>query len=180
MTYQRIIIIGFMGSGKTTVAHNLARKLNRRAVDLDYLIATREGRGANEIIEQDGEAAFRRVETEALREVLQDETARVIAVGGGAWTIAENRKLIAQSGGLTVWLDVSFALCWKRIEAGRAARPLAPSQDVARKHYAERRPIYESADMRISVSENESAEEIATKIASAVQGIEGPKRDGHS
>lgn len=177
MSCQRIIIIGFMGSGKTTVAHNLARKLNCRAVDLDYQIAAREKRGAKEIIEQDGEAAFRRVETEALREVLQDETARVIAIGGGAWTIAENRKLIAQSGGLTVWLDAPFELCWQRIETGSAARPLAPSQEVARKLYAERRPVYESANVRISVSENESAEEIATRITSAVQGIEPRQRD---
>jgi len=168
MTCQRIIIIGFMGTGKTTVAHNLARELNCRAVDLDYVIAAREARDAKEIIGQDGEAAFRRAETEALREVLRDETARVIAVGGGAWTIAENRQLIAQSGGLTVWLDAPFELCWQRIETGSAARPLAPSQEVARRLYAERRPVYESADLRISVSENESAEEIATKIVELV------------
>ena len=88
MTNQ-IIIIGFMGTGKTTVALELARKLNCRAIDLDDLIAiTREGRSPKEIIEQDGESRFREIETEALREVLQDETARVVAVGGGAWTIA--------------------------------------------------------------------------------------------
>jgi shikimate kinase len=171
MSYQRIVIIGFMATGKTTVAQNLARQLNCPAVDLDDLILQRVRRGPKEIIEEDGEDAFRKVETEALREVLLDATARVIALGGGAWTITENRKLIAQRGAFTVWLDVPFELCWKRIVAGREARPLAVSREMALKLYAERRPVYETADVRVSVSEAESAEEIATKIAEVVLGM---------
>ena len=63
MTNQTIVIIGFMGSGKTTVGSELARLLNCRAVDLDSWITEREQRSPAEIIEQDGEAAFRRIET---------------------------------------------------------------------------------------------------------------------
>ena len=100
-----------------------------------------------------------------LREVLLEESARVVAVGGGAWTIAENRKLIMEHGALTVWLDAPFELCWKRIETGNEARPLAPSREAAETLYAKRRPIYELADARIQVSENETADEIATKVA---------------
>ena len=168
MSNQRIIIIGFMGTGKTTVAYDLARKLNSAAIDLDELVAERERRGPKEIIEQDGEEAFRRIETQALREVLIDATARVIAVGGGAWTVAENRKLVAEYGALSVWLDAPFELCWTRIAAAPEPRPLARSREMALKLYAERRPVYESADVRVSVSENESAEEIATKIVDLV------------
>jgi shikimate kinase len=168
MPNQRIVIIGFMGTGKTTVAHNLARKLKCRAIDLDDLIEQRDGRDPKEIIDQEGEDIFRRVETEALREVLNDESAQVIAAGGGAWTVAENRELIAQHGALTVWLDAPFELCWKRIEAGREPRPLAPSREAAGKLFAQRRPVYESADLRVSISENESAAEIATKIVGLV------------
>lgn len=168
MSDQRIIIIGFMATGKTTVAHALARRLNCLAIDLDHMIAERERRGPKEIIDQDGEAAFRKVETETLREVLKDTNARVIAVGGGAWTLAENRELIAQHRGLTVWLDAPFELCWKRIEAGRELRPMAPSREIALKLYAQRRPVYESADVRVSVSEHESAEEVTTKIVDLV------------
>jgi shikimate kinase len=177
MSNQRIVIIGFMGTGKTTVAHNLARKLNCLAIDLDELIAERERRSPKEIIDRDGEDAFRMVETEALREVLMNGTARIIAVGGGAWTVAENRRLIAQHGAFTVWLDAPFELCWKRIAAGREARPLAPSREAAGRLFAQRRPVYESADLRVSVSENESAEEIATRVTKAVQGIENRKPD---
>jgi shikimate kinase len=165
MNNRQIVIMGFMGTGKTTVAHGLARKLNCRAIDLDDLIFQRETRGPKEIIEQDGEEAFRKIETNILHEVLAEASARVLAVGGGAWTIVENRKLIAEHGALTVWLDAPFELCWKRIEAGREARPLARSREMAETLYATRRPLYELADVRISIDENESADEIAAKVA---------------
>ena len=159
-----------MATGKTTVAHDLARKLNCAAIDLDDLIAKCKKRAPKEIIEQDGEAAFRKIETQVLREVLLDAAARVIAIGGGAWTVAENRSLIAEHGGFTVWLDAPFEMCWKRIEAGPGLRPLARSQEIALKLYAQRRPLYEAADARVSVSENETAEQIATKIVDIVLG----------
>ncbi|HEY8186326.1 MAG TPA: shikimate kinase [Pyrinomonadaceae bacterium] len=164
MTDQQIIIMGFMGTGKTTVAFELGRELNCRAMDLDDLITEREGRSPKEIIEQDGEEAFRRIETKLLREALQEKSARILAVGGGAWTVVENRKLIVDEGALTVWLDAPFELCWKRIEAGNEGRPLAPSRDVAQTLYDQRHPIYALSDVRVPVSENETAREIATKI----------------
>ena len=166
MINQQIVIIGFMGTGKTTVARELGRQFNCLAVDLDELITRREGRSPNEVIEQDGEAKFRELETQMLREVL-GEGARIIAVGGGAWTIAANRQMIAKRGAFTVWLDAAFELCWKRIEAGAEVRPLARSRELAERLYDERRPVYELAGTRVVVAENESAEEIATKIIHA-------------
>ena len=165
MTVKPIIIVGFMGSGKTTVALELARQLSCRAIDLDELIMEREKRSPKEIIEQDGEEGFRETETRMLREVLDEGVARVIAVGGGAWTIAVNRKLMADRAAFVAWLDASFELCWKRIEASRKTRPLARSRELAQKLYDERGPIYELADARIKIHENESAEEIAKKVA---------------
>jgi shikimate kinase len=168
MTNQQIIIIGFMGTGKTIVAQSLARLLNRRAIDLDNLITQRERRSPGEIIEQEGEKTFREIETQTLHEVLLKATDSVISVGGGGWTSAENRTVIARHGALTVWLDSSFDLCWKRIEAGREARPLARSRELAEALYAARRPIYELADARIPVYENESVEMVAQKVARIV------------
>ncbi|MEP6819869.1 MAG: shikimate kinase [bacterium] len=167
MTNQPIIIIGFMGTGKTTVAQELARKLNCPAVDLDELITEREGRSPGEIIEQDGEDKFRELETQMLREVLGEQSARLVAVGGGAWTIAANRQLIAEHGAFTAWLDAPFDLCWQRIEAGGEVRPLARSRELAQELYRKRRPVYELAGARIAVSDNESAAEIATKVIHA-------------
>ena len=168
LSKQKIVIIGFMGTGKTTVARELGRILDSPAVDLDDLITRREARSPNEIIEQDGEDEFRKIETQLLREVLQEEQTCVIAVGGGAWTIAANRELLAESGAVTVCLNAPFELCWKRIEAGRELRPLARSREMAEQLYRERRPVYELAEVMISISENESAVEIAAKVSDEI------------
>jgi len=116
-----------MGSGKTTVAQALARALDCALLDLDRLITERLERTPKEIIEEDGEPAFREVETRFLREVLAAGSARVIALGGGAWTVETTRDLIVSHNGFTVWLDAPFEVCWQRIEAAGSERPLAVS-----------------------------------------------------
>jgi shikimate kinase len=168
MSSRTIVIIGFMGAGKSSVGRELARLLNCRAVDLDSWIAERERRSSADIIKRDGEAAFRRMETQALREVLREVTggvSEVVAVGGGAWTLAENRKLIAQHEAFTIWLDAPFELCWQRIEESDEQRPLARSREQAQVLYVTRRPVYKLAAARIPVHENDSAEEIAKRVA---------------
>jgi shikimate kinase len=165
---KQIVIVGFMGTGKTTVALELGRKLGCLAVDLDELLARQQGRSANEIILQDGESRFRELETQLLRTVLEGEPGRIIAAGGGAWTIPENRKLVAAHRALTVWLDAPFELCWKRIQDGGETRPLARSREAALHLYNSRRPIYEQADLRVAVADGENAEEIAVRIAAEV------------
>jgi shikimate kinase len=165
---QQIVIIGFMGTGKTTVARELASRLNCAAIDLDELITKCEGRSPAEIIDRDGEVAFREIETKLLSEVLDEAPARVIALGGGGWTIAENRRLIAAFGAVTVWLDAPFELCWQRIEPGRESRPLARSREMAQRLYFERLPVYQLAGARVPVLENDSATEVAAKVAQAL------------
>ena len=157
-----------MGTGKTTVARELGAKLNCPAVDLDDVITRRENRSPGEIIEQVGEEAFRKIETKLLREVLEEQAARIIAVGGGAWTLATNRGLIARHGAFSVWLDAPFELCWKRIEAGGELRPLARSRELAERLFRERKPVYQLADARVPTSEGESAADIATKVVDAI------------
>src|SRR6185295_9378263 len=125
MSKAPVIITGFMASGKTTVARALAFKLGCQNIDLDQFITDRTGRTPKEIIEQDGESAFREVETNSLREALASEPTGVIALGGGAWTVLRNRELIAERDALTVWLDAPFELCWQRIETAGSERPLA-------------------------------------------------------
>jgi shikimate kinase len=168
MHENRIVIIGFMGSGKTTVARTLAGKLNCQWVDLDALIAKHEHRSPKEIIEQDGETNFREIETRMLRKVLTTEAERVIAVGGGAWTIPGNRQVIVEGGACAVWLDAPFELCWKRIVESDEQRPLAPTLESARTLYDGRRPVYSTADFRVRVNENQTPEEIAQEIADAM------------
>ncbi len=167
-----IVIVGFMGAGKTTVARELARLLNCQAIDLDELITERQRRTPAEVIEQSGEAEFRRIETETLRQLLNeragDSEKCVIALGGGAWTLQTNRDLIKAHEGFSIWLNAPLDLCWQRIEAGRELRPLAPSRETAEELHGQRRPVYELAKMHIVISENMNATETAKMIAETV------------
>ena len=168
MIHLLIAITGFMASGKTTIARALAARLDYEFVDLDDLIAAQQQRTIKEIIETEGEDRFREIETNALGEVLRKDGARVIALGGGAWTMPENRRMLGKREALTVWLDTSFDLCWKGIEAGaETRRPLASSREQAHQLYLERRPIYELAQKRI-VCEGRDAVEIAEEIAEEI------------
>lgn len=154
-----IVILGFMASGKTTVGEALARRLQCRFVDLDSFITEREGRSPAEIIKTDGEIAFRAVETLALRDLIQDGDEMVIALGGGTWTTPANRTLIALHECLSVWLDVPFEICWRRIsENSDLVRPLAPDYETARGRYDSRRADYALAERQVTVSEADSVE----------------------
>ena len=171
MIHRLIAITGFMASGKTTIARALAARLDYEFVDLDDIIAAQQQRTIKEIIETEGEDRFREIETNALREVLRKDGARVIALGGGAWTMPENRRMLGKREALTVWLDTSFELCWKRIEAGAETRPLASSREQAHQLYLERLPIYELAQKRI-VCEGKDALEIGEEIAASCSGCD--------
>ncbi len=171
MIHQLIAITGFMASGKTTIARTLAARFDYEFADLDDLIAAQQQRTIKEILETEGEDRFREIETNALREVLRKDGARVIALGGGAWTMPENRRMLGKREALTVWLDTSFELCWKRIEAGAETRPLASSREQAHQLYLERLPIYELAQKRI-VCEGKDAVEIGEEIAASCRGCD--------
>lgn len=148
-----IVITGFMGCGKTHVARELARRLDVIMIDLDEWIAEHTGRTAAQWIVEEGEPAFRRVESEKLREVLQSGKAKVIALGGGAWIEAANRELIDHYGCLSVWLDVPFELCWARIESSEEDRPLGRTRDQALALYEQRKPVYQLAKLHVQSDE---------------------------
>lgn len=169
MSATRIVITGFMAAGKTSVASALARRLDCRMIDLDFIITERERRTVPALIKAEGEAAFREAEQRALRVVLEMNRARIIALGGGAWTIADNRVLIDSYDCLTVWLDAPFELCWQRITRSEAERPLAQSRETAARLYEERKALYALAQLHIIATEERSVEDLAEEIAKAVR-----------
>jgi shikimate kinase len=164
-----IAITGFMGSGKSTVARALAFRLDSQMIDLDEEILKQEERSAKQIIEEDGEPAFREIETRVLRAVLKENAAGVIALGGGAWTMTRNRELVSEAGGLSIWLDAPFNLCWQRIATSDEGRPLAPNKHAARGRYTERRVVYATADLHISATANKTADGVALEIVKALE-----------
>lgn len=164
-----IVITGFMGAGKTTVARALARRLDYRMIDLDEIIAEREKRSVPELIGKEGEEQFRRAETLALQIVLAKKTARIIALGGGAWTLERNRALVAKYECYTVWLDAPFELCWKRITSEQQLRPLAVDRKTTHLLYDERRQCYKLAALHLPVTENSSADELAFEIVESLR-----------
>ena len=159
-----IVITGFMGCGKSKVAGALAQYLNVSMVDLDESITARTGRTPAQLIDEDGEPAFRRIETNTLREVLQSGEAGVIALGGGAWIEPANRELINEYECSSVWLDVPFEVCWARIEYAAEDRPLGRTKAQAAALYERRRPVYQLATIHIPVLGHEELDELITKI----------------
>jgi shikimate kinase len=168
MRERRVVITGFMAAGKTSVATALGSALDCRVIDLDYIISEREKRSVPSLINDEGEAGFREAERRALDVVLKMNRARVIALGGGAWMMAENRALIARHNCFTVWLDAPFELCWRRITHSEEMRPLAQDRETAQRLYLERRPLYALAELRVSATEGRSVEDLAAEIIAAL------------
>jgi shikimate kinase len=159
-----IVITGFMGCGKSVVARALAAHLNVSFVDLDESITDRTGRTPAQVIKEDGESAFRCIETDTLREVLDAGEAGVIALGGGAWIEAANRELINQYGCSSVWLDVPFEVCWTRIESGGEDRPLGRTKSQAATLYERRRPVYQLATIHVPLLGHEDLDDLISVI----------------
>ena len=156
-----------MGCGKTRVARELARRLDVVMVDLDDQITKRAGRTPAELIVEDGEPAFRAMEFDTLRHVLQIGEAKVIALGGGAWIQEANRRILDQHDCLSVWLDAPFEMCWTRFSASQEDRPLGRTRDQALALFEQRRPVYELANVHVAIRE-ENLENLVSRIQSVV------------
>ena len=170
MSHARVVLTGFMGAGKTTVGRALASLLGVAFLALDDAVSALEGRGPRELIDAEGEEYFRAAETRALRRELERGTARVIATGGGAWTLERNRALVREHGCLSVWLDAPYDLCRRRIEecGSVSERPFARDPARARELYEARLAAYRLANLRVGVAPDSGVEELAARIANAL------------
>jgi shikimate kinase len=157
-----IFLVGFMGCGKSTAGRAVATILHRPFVDLDQNIEQVVGTSIAEIIERRGEPFFRTVETQCLQQSIFDNPS-IIALGGGAFTLEFNRQIISRAG-VSIWIDSPFELCWQRIQQEPKIRPLAPDLATASERYEARKPVYQLAELKISVSRNETPEHLAQLI----------------
>lgn len=170
MPERPLILTGFMGSGKSSVGRVLAKRLSCPFVDLDSEIVAASGRSINDIFAQDGEEAFRSMETLCLQQVLQGGRT-VIATGGGVVIAAENRRLMRASG-VVINLDASLPQVLQRLH-GATDRPLFSGGDApnsVKSLMDERKQFYADADIRID-TDGKSVEDVAAEILRFVEGL---------
>jgi shikimate kinase len=144
---RHLALVGFMGTGKSTIGRKLARELGCAFFDTDNLIVRAHGAIA-EIFASEGEAAFRRYERETIERVLRTREASVVALGGGALTVAENRACLKERA-YRVFLRSSPEQILRRVRRSRQRRPLLgnrPTLAHIQKLYDERLAHYTEAD----------------------------------
>lgn len=151
-----IILIGFMGSGKTTVGKALAEKLSYKFVDTDEWIEEKEKRTISDIFNEEGEAYFRTLETDTIIN-MGDLENHVISTGGGLPLKQENGEILKKIG-FIVYLDVTKETVMKRLEGDRT-RPLLSGSEMeqsVKERLQFRKPIYEyTAHITISADDKE-------------------------
>ncbi len=148
-----IFLAGFMGSGKSTVGREVAKRLGWTFADLDSEIERTAGERIPVIFDRHGEAGFRKREHEALREQANRAltgTRLVLALGGGTYAFARNRDLVRKVGP-TIWLDAGTATLWERVRLS-SNRPLAHDRSRFERLHRDRRESYAMAEFRIDAS----------------------------
>lgn len=153
---EQVVLVGMMGSGKTTVGRRLARRLHRPFVDSDEQVEARTGRTVADIFRTDGEAAFRPLEAEALAAALAADPPAVVAAAGGTVLDPDNRRAMAAAG-TVVWLRADPAVLAARVAAaGDDHRPLLDDDPAGTlRRLADERDVHyhEVADLVVDVDE---------------------------
>jgi shikimate kinase len=167
---RRIILTGFMGSGKTTVGPLLAARLGWSFVDVDDVIEAEAGAAIAELFARHGEAAFRKREQETIARLAAGD-ALVLALGGGAIENEETRSALRESQGtLLVHLEVELATTLKRCAGTEGVRPVLADHVNLEARYRRRLPLYRTAHVSVVV-DGLTPEEVA---AAVLQAIESP------
>jgi shikimate kinase len=161
-----IVLVGFMGAGKTTVGRLLAAKLGVPFTDSDHVIEARAGRPIPQIFAADGEPAFRQLEHEVIADLLNGED-MVLALGGGAATHPGTRAALAAATVPVVYLRVGYAEAMSRV-GGDQGRPMLARADVAQLHQ-DRDPLYAQASTVIIEAGGRCPEEIALDILTRLE-----------
>ena len=147
---QRVVLVGFMGAGKSTIGPLLARRLGWTFLDLDTRIEERTGRRIADLFRDEGEPSFRARERAAAEEAMR-QARLVIAPGGGAFAQPGTREVL-QEGSVTVWLRCDLPTILARVPAD-GSRPLATNRAIMQALLAEREPSYQLSDVVVDTSE---------------------------
>ena len=152
-----IYLVGFMGSGKSTVGRMLADQIGWRFADIDDDVEAAAKTSITDLFAQQGEEEFRKLESEAIRQRVRKVQAgnpMVLALGGGAFTQQGNIDLL-ENNGVTIWLDADFPVVKKRVSMA-THRPLARNAERLAQLFQERRENYAKSEYRILIPEDDS------------------------
>jgi shikimate kinase len=164
----RVVLTGFMGVGKSSVARHLANLVGGKRLDLDHFIEENEGRKIANIIDADGVERYREIEAKWLKEALARLDVRILSLGGGAWTMPANRELLKKKGFTSVWLEASFDHCWRNIAFSRKERPLARDKQKTRQLFEERQKVYCLADWHFVIRPDLTSYDVARQMRDEV------------
>lgn len=165
---KRIIIIGYMGSGKTTVGHALSQELGLPFYDLDWYIETRMHCTVKQIFDEKGEEGFRKIEHNLLHEVAEFENV-IISCGGGTPCFFDNIDYINRQGE-TVYLKCTTDVLYKHLKMGKTVRPLLLNKTpdevktFIEAQLKQREPFYAKAKHIVDVSLMDNKEKIKTTV----------------
>jgi shikimate kinase len=163
---RAIVLVGFMGAGKTSVGKALGQRLGWPFEDLDDRIQARMGHTIEQVFRNRGESDFRRAETAALRELFAEPGPwpRVVALGGGAFVRSANTAVLKKAQAHTIFLDAQAQELFRRCELDGVRRPLLRDLKQFRQLYEQRRPHYLKAGLRIQTS-GKNVADIAVEVA---------------
>ena len=166
---RKIILVGYMAVGKTTISQLLSKKTGLKTVDTDELIEKMTGLTIPEIFEQKGEIFFRKKEHETFKEIIENEQDLVISTGGGTPCYADNHLLLNGENVVSIYLKSSIESIVKRLQSSKKGRPLVADksaeelQEFVAKHLFERSYFYNHATFKVDV-DNKNTEDITKEI----------------
>jgi shikimate kinase len=181
---MNIVLVGFRGSGKTTVGRAIAERLKREFVDCDEFIEKRTQLTIKEIFERFGESHFRKLESEAITELAKLD-GKVIATGGGAVLKYQNMQVFKRAGGRIFFLEIGAETAFVRIQEDpttRSRRPALTDKDPAteiREQILLRAPYYLKAADVVVKAESRTVEQVVEEILRDLQGP-GPEQPDHA
>ena len=164
---RSIFLVGFMGAGKSSIGALLADRLSLRFIDLDGEISRRLDASIPEIFTRFGVATFRSAESDQLERSTELEDV-VVATGGGAFCNEANREVIHRSGGVSVFLDLPWAVLRQRLARDHSDRPMFDDANQARLLFEERLPHYRCALVRVPLAGEEDPEEVAERVVATL------------
>lgn len=169
---SKLVLCGYMGSGKTTIGQAISKHLGIPFFDLDALIVQQEGKSIAEVFKSKGEIYFRKVEHQVLVDFFETTPHFVLALGGGTPLYYNNNKLCFATSHQSFYLDASIKLLVSRLENETHKRPLIAHlnnqgelEDFIRKHLFERRPVYAQAQHQVKL-DGKSIAQVTSEIIS--------------